>query len=238
MYLNHLFQQAAKTSSFMPSLTWMNWRAKKIAESNMRFLIPNKLAFISVKLEDLESVKEYFQSDAEAVQFKLISSQMHKRYWPLCADFGPVGLSTLHRFCRLITKAVTMTHASGNILVYYIEPDTIARANASFLLSAYLLLCAGLIPNDAAAPFLGPSAPFTPAPFRDASYLPPDYPLSLLDCLLGLHRAVSLGWYDVAEFDAEVCTRFDCVRAARRQARRCLYYKLPGRGCGQWQQRR
>ena len=202
------FTQSAKTSSFLPSLNWLNWisymRAKKIAETNMRFLIPNKLAFISVKLEDLESVKEYFQNEPEMAEFKLISSQMHKRYWPLCADFGPVGLSIVHRFCRLITKALTMTHADGSILVYYIEPDAAARANASFLLAAYLLLCAGFSPHDAASPFLGPAAPFALAPFRDASYLAADYPLTLTDCMLGLHRAVSLGWYDVADFDAEV----------------------------------
>ena len=203
--------QPERNSGFFPSLNWLNWisfmRSKKIADSNLRFLIPKKLAFISVTMENLESVKDFFQRDSD-LNFKLISSQMHKRYWPLCADFGPVGLSIVHRFCRLITKAMAMTDTDGSVLVYYIEPEAAARANASFLLAAYLILCSGFSPVDAASSFLGPTAPFVPLPFRDASYLPPDYPLTLIDCLMGLQRAVALGWYDLAKFDVEV--RLDC----------------------------
>jgi hypothetical protein len=56
------------------------------------------------------------------------------------------------------------------------------RTNAAFLLGAYLVLEQGYTPEAAAAPF----ARIAPSPFlsfRDASLLPSDFDLSIVDCL-------------------------------------------------------
>jgi hypothetical protein len=50
---------------------------------------------------------------------------------------------------------------------------------------------------------MGPSVPFPLTSFRDASWLPADYRLSLVDCLNGLVRAVQLGWFDPCAFDLD-----------------------------------
>lgn len=39
--------------------------------------------------------------------------------------------------------------------------------------------------------------------FRDASFVDPDFFLTLLDCLEGLQKARELGWYDPEDFDVE-----------------------------------
>lgn len=40
-------------------------------------------------------------------------------------------------------------------------------------------------------------------PFRDATYLPSDFPVTLLDCLMSLEKATQLGWYNHATFAVE-----------------------------------
>ena len=39
--------------------------------------------------------------------------------------------------------------------------------------------------------------------FRDASFAPPDFFITILDCLRGLVKAREVGWYDPEEFDVE-----------------------------------
>ena len=38
-------------------------------------------------------------------------------------------------------------------------------------------------------------------PFRDAGVGPDNFPLTVVDCLKGLERAIQLHWYDKASFD-------------------------------------
>jgi hypothetical protein len=133
-----------------------------------------------------------------------VSSELPRRYWPLCADFGPVDISVVHHFLLLMSKALGAAASSAGALVYCIEPDAAARANAAFLLAAHLVLCEGRTPAEAAAHFEGPVAPFNVVPFRDATFLPADYPLSLADCLGALQRVAGLGWFSIRSFDAKV----------------------------------
>jgi len=43
-------------------------------------------------------------------------------------------------------------------------------------------------------------------PFRDAGVGPDDFPLSVIDCLKGMERAVQLNWYSKSRFD---CFEFE-----------------------------
>ena len=38
-------------------------------------------------------------------------------------------------------------------------------------------------------------------PFHDATYMPSDFPVTLLDCLMSLKKSIDLGWYRHATFD-------------------------------------
>lgn len=42
---------------------------------------------------------------------------------------------------------------------------------------------------------------FSLQPFRDAGIGPDDYPITVVDCLIGLQRAIELNWYNYKRFD-------------------------------------
>jgi len=130
------------------------------------------------------------------------SSDLQERYEPYCADFGPVNLGVVHRFCTLMNERMNDQRLAKRHLVYYTDENTPIRTNTAFLLGAYLVCVQGWSPEQAALPFaaIEPS-PFKP--FRDATYLPSEYPLTLLDCFSSLHKAITVNFFNYDEFDVE-----------------------------------
>jgi cell division cycle 14 len=158
-------------------------------------LIPGKLAFTSGIAAQIQDLKRMVAS--EEVVF--ITSDLHRKYLPFAADFGPVNIGIVHRFCDAFVKR--LAKPGNSLFVYCIEPTVACRANACFLLAAFMVLRNGWSPEQAAKTFQPPALPFTLEPFRDAAFAEPTFGLSIYDCLLGLARAVALGWYDHATFD-------------------------------------
>ncbi len=171
----------------------------------LRFIIPNKMAFLAVSPDRLSALKKTLQS----LKMTCVSSDLHKQYTAFCSDFGPVNLSIVYRFCRAMSTKLNKLNESNSVLLYCIEPAFEHIANASFLLAAFLLLQCGCSPAQAAAPFTGPDAPFDVRPFRDATFTPQNFDLTIQDCLEGLAQAVSLGWFDVRTFDLDAYQRLD-----------------------------
>jgi hypothetical protein len=68
-------------------------------------------------------------------------------------------------------KRVAKADRTNQLVIYCVERDRGAIANASFLLASFLLLVLGETAEQAAERFTGPSAPYFFAPFRDASFL-------------------------------------------------------------------
>jgi hypothetical protein len=65
----------------------------------LHFLIPDCLAFVAKTPIEITNLKE----DARDLKVSVISSYLHREYAPLCADFGPVALNVVHRFCQVLT---------------------------------------------------------------------------------------------------------------------------------------
>ncbi len=172
-------------------------------QSDVRYLIPNRLAFVSATAWQIDELRV----DFEGRNACFISSDLHQKYVPLAADFGPVNLGIVHRFCSGFQKRVLA--GDDQLIVYCISECFEDRANASFLLGAFMMLCRGWTAEEAAAPFTCSTAPFTLRPFRDATFNVPCYELSLLDCLHGLARAVSHGWFDLTKFDSQLYWELD-----------------------------
>ena len=72
--------------------------------------------------------------------------------------------------------------------------------NTIFLLAAYLVVDHGYSPQEAWAPFKRIEG-LPILTFRDATYLPQDYHLEIIHCLMGLRKAIEMGWYDPKHFD-------------------------------------
>ena len=73
-------------------------------------------------------------------------------------------------------------------------------SNACFLLGAYLLVCEKM-PVQRIKKAFGDELLDKLYPFRDAGTLPCNYPLTVVDCLNGLKRAMELGWYSFERFN-------------------------------------
>jgi cell division cycle 14 len=166
------------------------------------------MAFLCVHPDKICALKRTFES----LRMTSVSSDLHKQYTSFCADFGPVNLSIVFRFHHAMCTKLAKVTADGGVLLYCIEPEFDCIANSAFLLGAFLLLHTGCSPAEAAEPFMGSSAPFDPIPFRDATFAPQDFDLTLLDCLEGLARAVALGWFDVKTFDLQAFQVCGAVR--------------------------
>uniref|UniRef100_A0A6U4KCZ2 protein-tyrosine-phosphatase n=1 Tax=Hemiselmis andersenii TaxID=464988 RepID=A0A6U4KCZ2_HEMAN len=160
-------------------------------------LIPGRLSF-GVHTSDAQTKSEIKKHPA----LFFFSSDFQERYEPFCADFGPVNLGIVHSFCGMMRGFMTDKRILSREIVYYTSSAPNFCTNAAFLLSSYLVVEHGRTPEDAWAPF-ETMLDSPVCPFRDASFLPDSYKLTVLSCLGGLKRAMSLGWYDPANFDLE-----------------------------------
>jgi hypothetical protein len=63
----------------------------------LHFLIPGRLAYVAMTPSEISDMKD----DARLSNASVVSSYLHRQYVPLCADFGPVALNVVHRFCQV-----------------------------------------------------------------------------------------------------------------------------------------
>jgi len=159
-------------------------------------MVPGRLSFV------VHSSDEQTQEQINAFPRKyFFSADFQERYEPFCDDFGPVNLGVVHSFALFMRKYWHCQALQNRELVYYSDDTPESRTNCAFLLSAFLVVEMGYTADQAWAPFSTiTGSPFRP--FRDATYSPQDYSLSIHACLQGLHRAVLLGWYSPNTFDA------------------------------------
>ncbi len=93
--------QVAEIDSVSPPihLTFDNNPAFAKHLDKLHFLIPDRLAYVAATSEVISNLKD----DARCLNVSVVSSYLHRQYVPLCADFGPVALNVVHRFCQVRT---------------------------------------------------------------------------------------------------------------------------------------
>lgn len=64
-------------------------------------------------------------------------------YWNFFLDFGPLNLGHLYRFCALLHTKLTSPAYRDHIICYYSGAEGAKRANATYLICAYQMLCLG-----------------------------------------------------------------------------------------------
>ena len=112
-------------------------------------------------------------------------------YDAFCDDFGPMNLLSIIRFIQALDQQAD--DGVSDSIVYVTDSGPRALTNAVFLLGAYMLIMLDMAPGAVAERFAGLD-PALMEPYRDASYSPPDFRLSLLDCWSGIHRAIAHRW--------------------------------------------
>lgn len=126
------------------------------------------------------------------------------------ADFGPLNLANLYRYCCKVNKKLKSFSLAKKRLVHYTSFDARKRANAAFLIASYAIIYLKKSPEEAYKPLVaGSNPPFLP--FRDASFGPCSYNLTLLDCLHGLDKAHSNNFFDFETFDVDEYEHYEKV---------------------------
>ncbi|KAI9188660.1 cell division control protein 14 [Blastocladiella emersonii ATCC 22665] len=163
-------------------------------KEHIKHFIPGRLGFTSTNrdlagLNSTSAEYHYFTIDHVLV------------YIPFFADFGPPNMSHLYRFICLLDAKLKDPQLAAKTVVLYSSNDNGKRANAAYLISAYMMVMHHQEPEEAFSPLFGLTPPLTP--FRDAGSGPPTYFLSVVDCLKGLYRAMAVGLFSFADFDLE-----------------------------------
>lgn len=130
-------------------------------------------------------------------------------YDPYYGDFGPLNIAQLCRYCRMLDHKLQDPQLANKRIYHVCKPQTDTRANSILLCCAYLVICQGSSPQQAWA-FFSNAKPAL-VPYRDASLGPPSYPITVLHCLGGLTKAMSLGWYDHATFNPDEYEHYERV---------------------------
>lgn len=120
-------------------------------------------------------------------------------YHPFYADFGPMNLSAIHVYAKMVQAKLHDPSLAGRCLVHYCSPDPKKRTNAVWLAGAYQVMVLGRSPEVAHRCFR--ELDLELLPYRDALRGPCSYDCTVLDCLSGLKVAIDLGWFDWKRFN-------------------------------------
>ncbi|XP_078737670.1 dual specificity protein phosphatase CDC14C-like isoform X3 [Lampetra fluviatilis] len=162
-------------------------------------IIKDRLYFSTLRSKPRSTANtHYFSTDDELV------------YENFYADFGPLNLAMLYRFCCKLNKKLKSFSLARKRIVYYTGPDQRKRANAAFLIGSYAVIYLKRTPEEAYRPLVaGNTPPYLP--FRDASFGPCSFNLTLLDCLQGVGKALQTGFLDCTRFDLEEYEHYEHV---------------------------
>eukprot|EP00928_Gymnodinium_smaydae_P060091 TRINITY_DN4364_c0_g1_i1.p1 TRINITY_DN4364_c0_g1~~TRINITY_DN4364_c0_g1_i1.p1 ORF type:complete len:398 (-),score=60.87 TRINITY_DN4364_c0_g1_i1:641-1834(-) len=130
-------------------------------------------------------------------------------YASFASDFGPLSISNVYRYCRLLHSKFSDPEFVGKRIVHYCSDNPWKRTNAAFLACSYLLVSGQASPAEAVARFKDVSPPLLS--YRDAMLGPADFHLSVFDCLEGLASAIRFQWFDWNNFDVDSFDYFDSV---------------------------
>ncbi|XP_045403392.1 dual specificity protein phosphatase CDC14A isoform X1 [Lemur catta] len=140
----------------------------------------------------------YFSIDEELV------------YENFYADFGPLNLAMVYRYCCKLNKKLKSYSLSRKKIVHYTCFDQRKRANAAFLIGAYAVIYLKKTPEEAYRALLSDSnTPYLP--FRDASFGNCTYSLTILDCLQGIRKGLQHGFFDFETFDVDEYEHYERV---------------------------
>jgi len=153
--------------------------------------IQDRLYFVTLKTSSRP------KSTANTHYFTIDDELMYENFY---ADFGPLNLSLLYRFCTKLNRKLKSFSLKSKKIVHYTTLDAHKRANAAFLISAYAVIYLKQTPEDAFKPLIGGLNP-TFVPFRDASFGFAVYTITILDCLKAISKAHKAGFFDFNDFD-------------------------------------
>jgi len=131
-------------------------------------------------------------------------------YESFYADFGPLNLAMLYRYCMKVNKKLKQPSLRSKKIIHYTSYDARKRANAAYLICCYAVLYLKKTPEEAFAPFRnGKGHQFYT--FRDASYGACNYKLTVPHCIAGCYKAHQTGYLNFSTFDVDEYEHYERV---------------------------
>ncbi|XP_061594861.1 dual specificity protein phosphatase CDC14AB isoform X2 [Cololabis saira] len=161
--------------------------------------IKERLYFATLRSKPKSTVNtHYFCTDDEFV------------YENFYADFGPLNLAMLYRYCCKLNKKLKSFTLTRKRIVHYTSFDQRKRSNAAVLIGGYAVIYLKKTPEEAYRALIsGSNASYLP--FRDASFGNCTYNLTVLDCLQGIRKALQHGFFDFESFDVDEYEHYERV---------------------------
>ncbi|MEQ2299048.1 Dual specificity protein phosphatase cdc14ab, partial [Ameca splendens] len=126
------------------------------------------------------------------------------------ADFGPLNLAMLYRYCCKLNKKLKSFTLTRKRIVHYTSFDQRKRSNAAVLIGGYAVIYVKKTPEEAYRALIsGSNASYLP--FRDAAFGNCTYNLTVLDCLQGIRKALQHGFFDFETFDMDEYEHYERV---------------------------
>ncbi len=164
--------------------------------------IPDRLYFVTLKT----TVKP--KSTANTHYFSIDDELIYENFY---ADFGPLNLSLLYRYCQKLNKKLKSYTLAKKKIVHYTCVEPQKRANAAYLIASYAVIFLDKTPEEAFQPLQGGlNPPFMP--FRDASFGEAVYTITILDCLRAVLKAKEANFFDFDDFDCDEYEHYEKVQ--------------------------
>lgn len=156
-------------------------------------ILPDRLYYVSLSSQPSSQAlnkpdRHFFSIDQQFI------------YWNFFLDFGPLNLGHVYRFCVLLNKKLSDSRLKSSVIYFYSGTHGHRRANAAHLICCWQMICLGKSPEEAFKPFRG-CAPFPP--WHDATPTQCSFPLTIMDTLKGLKKAMDHRFFDFNHFDVE-----------------------------------
>uniref|UniRef100_A0A665TRN2 Dual specificity/tyrosine protein phosphatase N-terminal domain-containing protein n=1 Tax=Echeneis naucrates TaxID=173247 RepID=A0A665TRN2_ECHNA len=114
------------------------------------------------------------------------------------ADFGPLNLAMLYRYCCKLKKKLKSFTMSRKKLVHYTSYDQKKRANAAVLIDSLShCVCVCMLGGI----------------YRDAAVGNCSFNLTVLDCLQAVHKALQHSFLDFESFDVEEYEHYEVSKS-------------------------
>ncbi|KAM4053116.1 dual specificity protein phosphatase CDC14B isoform 2-T2 [Anomaloglossus baeobatrachus] len=123
------------------------------------------------------------------------------RYENFYADFGPLNLAMLYKYCCKLNKKLKSFSLTKKKIVHYTDCDPKKLANAAFLIGSYAIIYLKKLPDEVYR--ILQMGNVTYLPFRDASFGTCNFHLTLLGCFYAVHKALQYEFFDFSTFDLE-----------------------------------
>ncbi|XP_062968665.1 dual specificity protein phosphatase CDC14B isoform X4 [Cynocephalus volans] len=122
-------------------------------------------------------------------------------YESFYADFGPLNLAMVYRYCCKINKKLKSITMIRKKIIHFTGSDQRKQANAAFLVGCYMVIYLGRTPEEAYRILIFGDISYMP--FRDAAYGSCSFYITLLDCFHAVKKAMQYGFLDFNSFSLD-----------------------------------